>query len=71
MMLTLDVKGITRYTISPAEPGLETGYFVADDFQFASRSLAESCPCDGSLRSHAAYVRCVRRVVAALVTGAR
>lgn len=63
----LHLSGITRYTISPAVPGLETGYFVADDFHFASNSLAELCPCDGRWQGHAEYVRCVHGAIVSLV----
>jgi hypothetical protein len=67
-------RGITRYVVSRVpEPSdlpmtcSDPGYYVADDFQFASASLAEFCPCDGCWRNHAEYVRCVRASVSLLV----
>jgi hypothetical protein len=70
-------RGITRYVISrvPEPSDLpntcpDPAYYVADDFQFVSASLAELCPCDGSWRNHAEYVRCVRAAVSLFVEDA-
>jgi hypothetical protein len=66
-------RGITRYTIhrTPAPTMTNScpdgAYYIADDFQFGSMSLAEACPCDGTWQSHAEFVRCFHRAVAALV----
>jgi hypothetical protein len=64
----LMLRGVTRYRFDVISPfSCECGFFVADDFQFASTSLRELCPCDGSWRSHAEYVRCVYRAVVSLI----
>jgi hypothetical protein len=62
----LGFSGITRYQITPAYPGLETGYFVADDFQFAPMSVQDLCPCEEAWKNHAEYVHCVRAAVSLL-----
>jgi hypothetical protein len=62
----LQLPGITRYSIAPAQPGKVTGYFVADDLQFATMSLNDACPCHGPWRNHGDYVRCVRAAVSLL-----
>ena len=59
--------GITRYRIAPAQPVQDAGYFIADDFQFASMSLENLCPCDGQWKNHARYMQCVREAIGLLL----
>lgn len=67
------LRGITRYRVEghgadgPNDAFVGGAFFVADDFQFAAASLAELCPCDGSRRAHAQYIRCLHRAVVELV----
>jgi hypothetical protein len=62
----LFLTGVTRYLILPAQPGQDSGYFVADDFTFATDAVGEVCPCVGPWRNRAEYVRCVRAAASLL-----